>query len=260
MLIELRGRTALVSGASRGIGRTIALALAEAGADVALTARNPSDLELVAGQVRARGVRAVALACDITQADQVSRLPGELEASFGQISILVNNAGYAESHKFLNHPDDLWQRHLEVNLTGTFRMSRALAPSMVAGGWGRIINIASVAGKVGGRYTAAYTASKHGVLGLTRTLALELAAHNITVNAVCPGYVDTEMTARAIRNIVERTGRSEQQARAALESTSPQNRLMAPEEVAAVVVLLASDIAGGINGQAINLDGGQVMD
>ena len=260
MLIELRGRTALVSGASRGIGRTIALALAEAGADVALTARNPSDLELVAGQVRARGVRAVALACDITQADQVSRLPGELEASFGQISILVNNAGYAESHKFLNHPDDLWQRHLEVNLTGTFRMSRAFAPSMVAGDWGRIINIASVAGKVGGRYTAAYTASKHGVLGLTRTLALELAAHNITVNAVCPGYVDTEMTARAIRNIVERTGRSEQQARAALESTSPQNRLMAPEEVAAVVVLLASDIAGGINGQAINLDGGQVMD
>ena len=260
MLIELRGRTALVSGASRGIGRTIALALAEAGADVALTARNPSDLELVAGQVRARGVRAVALACDITQADQVSRLPGELEASFGQISILVNNAGYAESHKFLNHPDDLWQRHLEVNLTGTFRMSRALAPSMVAGGWGRIINIASVAGKVGGRYTAAYTASKHGVLGLTRTLALELAAHNITVNAVCPGYVDTEMTARAIRNIVERTGRSEQQALAALKSASPQNRLIAPEEVAAVVVLLASDIAGGINGQAINLDGGQVMD
>ena len=260
MLIELRGRTALVSGASRGIGRTIALALAEAGADVALTARNPSDLELVAGQVRARGVRAVALACDITQADQVSRLPGELEASFGQISILVNNAGYAESHKFLNHPDDLWQRHLEVNLTGTFRMSRAFAPSMVAGGWGRIINIASVAGKVGGRYTAAYTASKHGVLGLTRTLALELAAHNITVNAVCPGYVDTGMTARAIRNIVERTGRSEQQARAALESASPQNRLMAPEEVAAVVVLLASDIARGINGQAINLDGGQVMD
>jgi len=260
VLIELRGRTALVSGASRGIGRAIALALAEAGADVALTARNPSDLELVAGQVRARGVRAVALACDITQAGQVSRLPGDLEANFGPIDILVNNAGYAESHKFLGHPDELWQRHLEVNLTGTFRMCKAFAPSMVARRWGRIINIASVAGKVGGRYTAAYTASKHGVLGLTRTLALELAPHDITVNAICPGYVDTSMTAQTIRNIVERTGRSEQEARAVLEGLNPQQRLIAPEEVAAVVVLLASEVARGINGQAINLDGGQVMD
>jgi len=260
MLIQLSGKMALVSGASRGIGRVIALALAEAGADVALTARHLPELEQVADEVRARGVRAIGLACDITQADQVSSLPGELEARFGPVDILVNNAGIAESHKFLGHPDELWQRHLEVNLTGTYRMCKAFAPSLVARGWGRIINIASVAAKVGGRYTAAYTASKHGVLGLTRSLALELAAHNITVNAVCPGYVDTNMTARAIRNIVERTGRSEQQALAALEGNSPQNRLIAPEEVAAVVVLLASEVARGINGQAINLDGGQVMD
>jgi len=260
MLIQLSGKMALVSGASRGIGRVIALALAEAGADVALTARHLPELEQVADEVRARGVRAIGLARDITQADQVSSLPGELEARFGPVDILVNNAGIAESHKFLGHPDELWQRHLEVNLTGTYRMCKAFAPSLVARGWGRIINIASVAAKVGGRYTAAYTASKHGVLGLTRSLALELAAHNITVNAVCPGYVDTNMTARAIRNIVERTGRSEQQALAALEGNSPQNRLIAPEEVAAVVVLLASEVARGINGQAINLDGGQVMD
>jgi len=260
MLIDLRGKTALISGASRGIGRSIALALAEAGADVALTARHLPDLEQVASEVEAQGRRAIGLACDITQAEQVSRLPQELEARFQPIDILVNSAGIAESHKFLDHPDDLWQRHLEVNLTGTFRMCKAFAPSMVARRWGRIINIASTAGKVGGSYTAAYSASKHGVLGLTRSLALELVAYNITVNAVCPGYVDTSMTARAIRNIVERTGRTEQQARAALEEKSPQKRLISPEEVAALVVLLASDSARGINGQAINLDGGQVMD
>jgi NAD(P)-dependent dehydrogenase (short-subunit alcohol dehydrogenase family) len=260
MLIDLSGKTALVSGASRGIGRAIALALAEAGADVALTARHLPELEQLASEVEAQGRRAIGLACDITQAEQVSRLPQELEARFQPIDILVNSAGIAESHKFLDHPDDLWQRHLEINLTGTYRMCKAFAPSLAARGWGRIINIASTAGKVGGRYTAAYSASKHGVLGLTRSLALELVAYNITVNAVCPGYVDTSMTARAIRNIVERTGRTEQQARAALEEKSPQKRLIAPEEVAALVVLLASDSARGINGQAINLDGGQVMD
>jgi NAD(P)-dependent dehydrogenase (short-subunit alcohol dehydrogenase family) len=260
MLIDLSGKTALVSGASRGIGRAIALALAEAGADLALTGRHLPDLEQVASEVEAQGSRAIGLACDITQAEQVSRLPQELEARFQPIDILVNSAGIAESHKFLDHPDDLWQRHLEINLTGTYRMCKAFAPSLVARGWGRIINIASTAGKVGGRYTAAYSASKHGVLGLTRSLALELVTYNITVNAVCPGYVDTSMTTRAIRNIVERTGRTEQQARAALEEKSPQKRLIAPEEVAALVVLLASESARGINGQAINLDGGQVMD
>jgi NAD(P)-dependent dehydrogenase (short-subunit alcohol dehydrogenase family) len=183
-----------------------------------------------------------------------------LEANFHPVDILVNNAGVGESHKFVDHPDELWQQHLEVNLTGTYRMCKAFAPTLIARGWGRIINIASVAGKVGGRYTAAYSASKHGVLGLTRSLALELAAHNITVNAVCPGYVDTPMTSRAIANIAERTGRTEQEARAILERTSPQNRLMAAEEVAAIVVFLASDLARGINGQAINLDGGATTD
>lgn len=260
MVIDLRSKTALVSGASQGIGRATALALAQAGADVALTARHLPDLEQVAREVEAAGVRAIAMRCDITDADQVARLPGELQARFRPIDILVNNAGMGESHKFIDHPDDLWQRHLEVNLTGTYRMCKAFVAPLVARGWGRIINIASMAAKVGGRYTAAYTASKHGVLGLTRSMALEMAARNITVNAVCPGYVDTPMTGRTIANISARTGRSEPETRAALEGMSPQNRLITPEEVAAVVVFLASDAARGINGQAINVDGGVVMD
>jgi NAD(P)-dependent dehydrogenase (short-subunit alcohol dehydrogenase family) len=257
---DLSGKTALVSGASQGIGRAVALALAQAGADVALTARKLPDLERVSREVEAAGVRAIALICDITDADQVARLPGEVQARFRPVDILVNNAGVGESHKFIDHPDALWQRHLEVNLTGTYRMCKAFAAPLVARGWGRIINIASMAAKVGGRFTAAYTASKHGVLGLTRTLALEMAPHHITVNAVCPGYVDTPMTDRTIANISARTGRTGPEARAFLEGTSPQNRLITAEEVAAVVVFLASDEARGINGQAINVDGGTVMD
>jgi NAD(P)-dependent dehydrogenase (short-subunit alcohol dehydrogenase family) len=149
---------------------------------------------------------------------------------------------------------------MDVNLNSVYYVTKAVVPLMVEARWGRIVNIASIASKVGGRYLAAYTASKHGVLGLTRALALELVPHNITVNAVCPGYVESPMTARAIANIVEKTGRSQEQARAVLERTSPQNRLITPEEVAAVVVLLAGDIARGINGQALNVDGGTAMD
>jgi NAD(P)-dependent dehydrogenase (short-subunit alcohol dehydrogenase family) len=234
--------------------------LAQAGADVALTARHLPGLEKAAREVEAVGVRAIALVCDIADADQVARLPAELQAKFRPIDILVNNAGIAESHKFIDHPDDLWQRQLEVNLTGTYRMCKAFVAPLVARGWGRIINIASMAAKTGGRYTAAYTASKHGVLGLTRSLALEMADHAITVNAVCPGYVDTTMTGRTLANISARTGRTEAEARATVEGMNPQNRLITPEEVASVVVFLASDAARGINGQAINVDGGAVMD
>jgi NAD(P)-dependent dehydrogenase (short-subunit alcohol dehydrogenase family) len=190
----------------------------------------------------------------------VARLPSELHARFRPIDILVNNAGIAESHKFIDHPDDLWQRHLEVNLTGTYRMCKAFVAPLVARGWGRIINIASMAAKTGGRYTAAYTASKHGVLGLTRSLAMEMAVYDITVNAVCPGYADTAMTGRTLANISARTGRTEADARAMVEGMNPQHRLITPEEVAGVVVFLASDAARGINGQAINVDGGAVMD
>jgi NAD(P)-dependent dehydrogenase (short-subunit alcohol dehydrogenase family) len=153
----------------------------------------------------------------------------------------------------------MWNRHIAINLSGTFYCTRAALPAMLEKGWGRIINIASIAAKTGAPYVAAYTASKHGVLGLTRSLALEVAARGITVNAICPGYVDTEMVSRGVETITAKTGRSAEEALNALKKMSPQNRLTTPEEVAALALLLASDEGRGINGQGINIDGGSVL-
>lgn len=255
----LAGRRALVTGASRGIGRTIALTLAEAGADVAVTARTLPDLEQVAAEVRDLGRRGLAVPCDVTDPEQVAWMAVEVVEGLGGVDILVNNAGAAGSHKFLGHPDDLWHRMLSINLTSVYYVTKAFVPTMIEQRSGRIINIASIASKAGGRYIAAYTASKHGVLGLTRALALELVPYNITVNAVCPGYVDTPMTQANIANMVALTGRTEAEVRQTLEKMTPQNRLFQPEEVAAVVRFLAQDITKGITGQAINVDGGAVM-
>jgi NAD(P)-dependent dehydrogenase (short-subunit alcohol dehydrogenase family) len=173
--------------------------------------------------------------------------------------ILVNNAGIAESAPLAKTGDDLWHRHLAINLTGTFYCTRAALPEMLERGWGRVINVASIAGKTGAPYIAAYAASKHGVLGLTRSVALEVAAKGITVNAICPGYVDTDMTTRGIENVTAKTGRSADQALEVIKKMSPQNRLITVEEVAALALLLASEEGRGINGQAINIDGGTVL-
>jgi 3-hydroxybutyrate dehydrogenase len=256
---SLLGRRALVTGAGRGIGRAIALALAEAGTDVAVSARSRDEIEQVAAQIRALGRRALAIACDVVDADQVARLAETASAELGGIDILVNNAGAAGSHKFVGHPDELWQRMLAINLTSVYYVTKAIVPQMIEWRAGRIITIASIASKVGARYIAAYTAAKHGVLGLTRALAAELAPYKITVNAICPGYVDTPMTDGSVANIVQRTGMSADQARETLARTSPQNRLIEPDEVAALAVYLAQDSARGITGQAINVDGGGVM-
>ncbi len=256
---SLMGKRAVVTGATRGIGRSIALKLAEAGADVAVSARGEADLVALRGEIEARGRRALAITCDVTDAQQVNErlAKGALDA-WGGVDILVNNAGNAGSAKFLGHPDELWQRMLAINLTSVYYVTKAFAPAMVAQGSGRIITIASIAGKVGGKYITAYTASKHGVIGLTRALAVELNQHGITVNAICPGYVDTPMTDASVSNMVARTGMSAAEARQALERMSPQRRLIEPDEVASVALFLALDSSKGITGQAINVDGGEV--
>jgi 3-hydroxybutyrate dehydrogenase len=258
-MTTLLGRRALVTGAGRGIGRSVALALAAAGADVALSARSRDELEQLAEELRGLGRRALALPCDVTDAGQVARMAEELGAQWGGVDILVNNAGAAASHKFVGHPDELWHHMLAVNLSSVYYVTKALVPPMVAQRWGRVITVASIAAKVGARYIAAYTAAKHGALGLTRALAAELVSSNITVNAICPGYVDTPMTDGSVANIVQRTGMSAEQARETLARTSPQNRLIEPDEVAALAVYLAQESARGITGQAINVDGGGVM-
>ncbi|MGH9322976.1 MAG: SDR family NAD(P)-dependent oxidoreductase [Vicinamibacteria bacterium] len=257
--MKLEGKNALITGAGRGIGRAIALAFAKEGAAVALGARRLAAAEEVAREISAAGGRPLAVELDVTDSGSIERAKAEVAGKLGGIQILVNNAGIAGSVKVLAMDDAHWQSHMDVNLTGAFRVTRAFLPGMVSAKWGRVIQIASTAGKVGFQYTAAYCASKHGLLGFTRALALEMAALGVTANAICPGFVRTDMASEAVRNIAVKTGKSESEAKRWLEALSPQNRLMEPEEVAAVAVLLASDEGRGINGQAINIDGGSVV-
>jgi 3-hydroxybutyrate dehydrogenase len=258
--LKLKDKTALITGGGRGIGRAVADAFAREGARVAVAARTAQQVEQAASEISATfETKALAIVCDVSDADSVRRAFETIGESFGGVDILVNNAGIAESAPLIKTSDELWQRHLAVNLTGTFLCTRAALPAMIARGWGRVINIASIAGKTGAPYIAAYTASKHGVLGLTRSVALEVALKGITVNAICPGYVETEMAQQAINNISGKTGKSETEARDVLNRMSPQNRLVTPEEVAALALLLAAEEGRGINGQAINVDGGSVL-
>ena len=252
------GKVAWVTGAGKGIGEAIALALGKAGIKVAVSARTQSDIEKVAASITHLGGAAIPVPCDVTQPVSVADAVSRVRRSLGPISILVNNAGAADSHKFIGHDDALWRRMIDANLNSVYYVTKAVAPMMAEANWGRIINIASIASKVGAKYVAAYTASKHGVLGLTRVLAVELVSYNITVNAICPGYVDTPMTDKAVANITSRTKLSEAEARATLEKLSPQNRLITPEEVAHVAMMLIGEDARGITGQAINVDGGQM--
>lgn len=252
-------KIAWVTGAGKGIGEVIAQQFAAQGIPVAVSARTQSDIDRVAASIRAHGGKAVAVACDVTQPDAIAQAIARIQQEFGDLTILVNNAGIGGSHKFIGHDDALWHRILDTNLNSVYYVTKAVAPLMVAANWGRIINIASVSSKVGSKYTAAYTASKHGVLGLTRALALEFVSNNITVNAICPAYVDTPMTDNTIANMTERTKLSETDARGYLEKLSPQNRLVTSEEVAYVALMLLDENARGITGQSINVDGGMVM-
>jgi len=259
MLLE--DKIALITGGGRGIGRAIAFAFAREGARVCVVARTEDEIARVAAEIKREcGVETMHGVCDVARGDDVARVCAQVADTFGRAcDILVNNAGIAESVPFVKTNDEFWQRHLAVNLHGTFYCMRAALPAMLERGWGRIINVASVAGKTGAPYIAAYVASKHGVLGLTRSVALEVATKGVTVNAICPGYVDTDMTTRALERIEAKTGRSATDALEAIKRMNPQQRLVMPEEVAAVALLLASDEGRGINGQAINVDGGTVL-
>lgn len=252
----LNGKSALITGGGRGIGRAIALEFARNCARVAVAARTAEQVEQVAAEI---GADAVAHVCDVSDPESVARMFSRMREDFGNPDILVNNAGIAESATLVNTTDELWHRHLAINLSGTFYCTRAALPAMLKRGWGRVINVASIAGKSGAPYIAAYSASKHGVLGLTRSAALELATTGVTVNAICPGYVDTDMVTRGIDQITAKTGRTAEEALDSLKQMSPQNRLVTPEEVAAIALLLASDAGRGINGQGINVDGGSVL-
>jgi len=252
----LNGKSALITGGGRGIGRAIALEFARNGASVAVAGRTAEQVEQVAAEI---GSNAIALGCDVSDPESVGRMFSRMRERFGDADILVNNAGIAESATLVNTTDELWHRHLAINLSGTFYCTRAALPGMLKKGWGRVINVASIAGKTGAPYIAAYSASKHGVMGLTRSIALEISTTAVTVNAICPGYVDTDMVARGVEQITAKTGRTAEEALDSLKKMSPQNRLVTPEEVAAVALLLASDAGRGINGQGVNVDGGSVL-
>jgi NAD(P)-dependent dehydrogenase (short-subunit alcohol dehydrogenase family) len=256
---ELSGRIAVITGGGRGIGRAVALALASAGADVAVTARSEHELAETVDAIRSTGRRGDAVRCDVGDRQQVDAMVTRVRKALGDPLILVNSAGVAASAKLTDTTDEMWDSMLRVNATGAFYCTRAILPLMLQAGWGRVVNIASVASKAGAAYIAAYAAAKHALLGLTRAVAAEVASQGITVNAVCPGYVDTALTDASTANIAARTGRSPQDARRALERFSPQGRLMTVAEVAALTTFLCSDAAQGINGQGIVLDGGAVQ-
>jgi NAD(P)-dependent dehydrogenase (short-subunit alcohol dehydrogenase family) len=245
---------ALVTGASQGIGAACAEALSAAGHRVALVARNESALNDVASRLPGESL---VLPTDVLDPDALEAAFGRVEQEWGPVEILVVNAGAAMSAPLVKTTDGDWQRMLDLNLTAPFRCLRRALPSMTSAGFGRVVVIASVAGKVGGARIAAYTASKHGVIGLVRTAAAEVAPSGVTVNAVCPGYVDTPMTDESVAHIASGTGRSEAEARRILADMQPIGRLVTVDEVAAAVLLCVDN--GAISGQGLNVDGGAVQ-
>lgn len=257
--MALGGRCALVTGGGRGIGRGVVLALARAGVAVAAVARTRTEVDAVVAEVTEAGGRGFATTADVARVEEVREAFRQTKAALGAIDILVNAAGVAPSALLVRTTDEQWRAAIETNLSGVFYSTREALPDMNARGFGRVINIASIAGKSGMPYIAAYAASKHGVLGLTKVAALESASRGVTVNAICPGYVDTPMTDGGIARIVEKTGITPEDARRRIEEMSPQKRMVSVDEVAALAVYLCGDDARGITGQALNVDGGTLV-
>lgn len=255
---ELQGKVAVVTGASRGIGRAIALKLAQAGVNLAICARSWQALADVKGETEALGVKCFAQVTDVSNESQVLDFLKAASAEVGEVNILVNNAGLYVTEPIADHPITSWQAVIDTNLTGPFLTSRSLIPLMTKKNWGRIINISSISGKVAEIYGSAYSASKFGLIGLTQALALETAKYGVTVNAICPGWVATDMTYNQLNDAeyLALTNIEQSDSVDIARLSVPQMRFIDPEEVAELVLYLCSEKAKGIHGQALNICGG----
>lgn len=249
-------RHALVTGGGQGIGVAAVRALRALGMNVTLLGRRLPVLQAV---VDTDPAHLHAVAADVADPAQVAQAVASARERFGPVQVLVNNAGQALSAPFHKMDMALWRQMLDVNLTGTMVCTQAVLPDMLAAGWGRVVNVASTAGQVGYAYVSAYCAAKHGVVGLTRSLALELAAKGITVNAVCPGYTETDIVRESIERVVAKTGRTHEQALAEFVKSNPQGRLVQPEQVADAIAWLCGEGAAAVTGQSISVSGGEVM-
>lgn len=251
---------AVVTGGGRGIGAAIAEALARLGASVSLIGRNAETLQVTADRIaKDYGVKVASASADVADETAVQKAISSVRDVLGAPTILVNNAGVAVSAPFLKSNAAFWRNVLDIDLMGSVYCTQAVLPAMLESKWGRIINIASTAGVTGYAYVTTYCAAKHGMIGLTRALAIETARTGVTVNAVCPGYTDTEMTSQTIANIIKKTGRSREEALASLVAHNPQGRLIQPSEVADAVVWLCGDHAASVTGQSIAIAGGEVL-
>lgn len=257
--MKFKGRVTLVTGGGRGIGAEIAKTLARDGASVAVSARTESEVKSVVEAIRAAGGDARYFLADLAQPDQALELVPRVQAEMGPIDFLINNAGIGSSAPVVKVSLEEWNRVFAINVTATFLCTQAALPKMIERRSGRVVNVASVAARFGARYLAAYAASKHAVLGFTRCVAAEVAAHGITANAVCPGFVDTDMVAESVTRIVEKTDLSAAEALETIKNQSPQKRLLTTPEVASLVTLLCSEEGRGINGQALVMDGGGLL-
>jgi 3-hydroxybutyrate dehydrogenase len=256
---RLAGKVALVIGAGRGIGRAISIRFAEEGASIALAARTPHQIDEVAGAIAKHGGRSMAIATDVTSQRSMRSAVERTEAELGAIDILVNSAGVYHVAPFLGHTLAQWKRVFEVNVHGAFIASQGVLPGMIERESGRIIHIASTAGKWGTRYQAAYNASKHAVLGMTKCLALETAEYGIRVNAICPAFVESAMVDEQIPNLARILGADADAAREALIGRIPIGRFIRLDEIPPLAVYLASDESEAMTGQAITLDGGMIF-